>query len=104
MRPPEKCSGATCRDNVCGEGRPFCDPGVSAPVTATDDAVVAGHLDGFIRIYNSETGAIVWSFDTADVGDGDKRRGRQRGLDERVGARTGRWALGHQFRLRFIQP
>ena len=53
------------QSNVCGEGRPFCDPGVSAPVTATDDAVVAGHLDGFIRIYNSETGAIVWSFDTA---------------------------------------
>ena len=44
---------------------PSVIPGVSAPVTATDDAVVAGHLDGFIRIYNSETGAIVWSFDTA---------------------------------------
>jgi polyvinyl alcohol dehydrogenase (cytochrome) len=53
------------QNNVCGEGRPFCDPGVSAPVTATDDAVVAGHLDGFIRIYNSETGDILWSFDTA---------------------------------------
>ena len=54
------------QDNVCGEGRPFCDPGVSAPITATDDAVVAGHLDGFIRIYNSETGDIIWSFDTTE--------------------------------------
>ena len=48
------------------KGRPFCDPGVSAPITATDDAVVAGHLDGFIRIYNSETGDIIWSFDTTE--------------------------------------
>ena len=50
--------------NICGEGRPFCDPGVSAPITAMDGAVVAGHLDGVIRIYNSVTGSIIWSYDT----------------------------------------
>ena len=28
------------QENVCGEGRPFCDPGVSAAITATDGAVM----------------------------------------------------------------
>ena len=50
--------------NVCGEGRPFCDPGVSAAITATEGAVVAGHLDGIIRIYDSASGDIIWSYDT----------------------------------------
>jgi len=52
------------QENVCGDGRPFCDPGVSAAITATDGAVVAGHLDGVIRIYDGASGDIVWSYDT----------------------------------------
>ena len=52
------------QENVCGDGRPFCDPGVSAAITATDGAVVAGHLDGIIRIYDGASGDIVWSYDT----------------------------------------
>ena len=52
------------QNNVCGEGRPFCDPGVSAAITATDGAVIAGHLDGIIRIYDGPTGDIIWSYDT----------------------------------------
>jgi polyvinyl alcohol dehydrogenase (cytochrome) len=59
-----KSCGVTCRRNVCGEGRPFCDPGVSAAITATEGAVVAGHLDGIIRIYDSASGDIIWSYDT----------------------------------------
>jgi polyvinyl alcohol dehydrogenase (cytochrome) len=50
--------------NVCGEGRPFCDPGVSAAITATDGAVIAGHLDGIVRIYDSASGEIIWAYDT----------------------------------------
>ena len=52
------------QENVCGEGRPFCDPGVSAAVTATDGAVIAGHLDGIIRIYDRDSGEIIWSYNT----------------------------------------
>ncbi len=52
------------QENVCGEGRPFCDPGVSAPVTATDGAVIAGHLDGIIRIYDRDSGEIIWTYNT----------------------------------------
>ena len=52
------------QENVCGDGRPFCDPGVSAAITATDGAVIAGHLDGIIRIYDRDSGEIIWSYNT----------------------------------------
>ena len=52
------------QENVCGEGRPFCDPGVSAAITAIDGAVIAGHLDGVIRIYDRDSGEIIWSYNT----------------------------------------
>ena len=37
---------------------------MSAPITATDGAVIAGHLDGIIRIYDRDSGEIVWSYNT----------------------------------------
>ncbi|MDJ0760849.1 MAG: PQQ-binding-like beta-propeller repeat protein [Woeseiaceae bacterium] len=52
------------QDNVCPDELQFCDPGVSAPVTAFPGAVVAGHLDGFIRIYAKEDGEVLWEYDT----------------------------------------
>lgn len=50
-------------DNVCDD-RMGCDPGISAAVTAIPGAVIAGHLDGRLRIYDAETGAVLWSYDT----------------------------------------
>ena len=55
------------QEDICDDGRPFCDPGVSAPLTALDSAVIAGHLDGVIRIYDSESGEIIWSYDTTQA-------------------------------------
>ncbi|MEL7311325.1 MAG: PQQ-binding-like beta-propeller repeat protein [Pseudomonadota bacterium] len=52
------------QENVCTDQMQYCDPGVSAPVTAFPGAVVAGHLDGFLRIYDKRDGAVVWSYDT----------------------------------------
>ena len=52
-------------DNRCGEKRPYCDPGISAAVTAIPGAVVAGHLDGWIRAYTRDNGVVLWEFDTA---------------------------------------
>ncbi len=49
----------------CGEERPFCDPGISAAVTAIPGALFAGHLDGMIRAYAKDTGAVLWEFDAA---------------------------------------
>lgn len=50
--------------NICGDDRPLCDPGVSAPLTAVTGAVIAGHLDGHLRAYDGETGEVVWDYDT----------------------------------------
>jgi len=52
------------QSNVCGEGRPFCDPGVSAAVTAVPGAVIAGHMDGWIRAYSRNSGKRLWEFNT----------------------------------------
>jgi polyvinyl alcohol dehydrogenase (cytochrome) len=47
----------------CGD-RPYCDPGVSAAVTAIPGAALAGHLDGMLRGYERKTGKVLWSYDT----------------------------------------
>ena len=52
-------------DDVC-TAREFCDPGVSAAATAIPGVVLAGHLDGRLRAYDSDTGEVLWSFDTTD--------------------------------------
>lgn len=52
---PEKCAG----------GRPGCSPAQSAAVTAVAGAVLAGSVDGHLRAYDSETGKVIWDYDTA---------------------------------------
>lgn len=52
------------QEDKCGEDRPFCDPGVSAPITAGPGVVFAGHLDGVLRAYDQRSGEVVWDYDT----------------------------------------
>lgn len=42
----------------------YCDPGISAAVTAIPGALFAGHLDGFIRAYAKTDGRVLWEYDT----------------------------------------
>jgi len=55
----------------CGNGRnkrvPACNNnyGLSGAPTVIDGAVVAGSLDGLLRVFDSETGKILYKFDTA---------------------------------------
>jgi polyvinyl alcohol dehydrogenase (cytochrome) len=42
----------------------FCDPGVSAAITAMPGAVFAGHLDGYVRAYSESDGRVLWEFNT----------------------------------------
>jgi polyvinyl alcohol dehydrogenase (cytochrome) len=49
---------------VC-EGREFCQPGLSAAVTAIPGGVVAGAMDGHLRTYDRATGKVLWDFDSA---------------------------------------
>jgi polyvinyl alcohol dehydrogenase (cytochrome) len=41
-----------------------CDPGISQAIAAIPGAVIAGHMDGVIRIYSGETGEVLWSLNT----------------------------------------
>ncbi|TAJ94203.1 MAG: cytochrome C oxidase Cbb3 [Gammaproteobacteria bacterium] len=49
------------------EYMPTCDraAGLSAAALAIDAAVVHGGLDGFLRVFDGETGAVLFRFDTA---------------------------------------
>lgn len=47
----------------CGD-RPGCSPAQSAAVTAIPGVVFSGGLDGHLRAYASEDGAIIWDVDT----------------------------------------
>jgi polyvinyl alcohol dehydrogenase (cytochrome) len=61
----------------CGT-RPKCSPAQSGAVTAMPGVVFSGSLDGHLRAYRSDTGEIVWDFDTAreyDAVNGGKARG-----------------------------
>jgi polyvinyl alcohol dehydrogenase (cytochrome) len=49
--------------STCGDEQ-FCHPGYSGAITATDDLVMAGANDGHIRLYDAQTGDVVWDFDT----------------------------------------
>lgn len=45
--------------DVCND-MPFCTPGVSQAITAIPGAVIAGHLDGRVRIYSRKDGTVLW--------------------------------------------
>ena len=55
---------STITDKECKEVDFNCDPGVSAAVTAIPGAVVVGHLDGNIRIFDKKNGNILWTYNT----------------------------------------
>ena len=49
---------------ACGD-RPMCSPAQSAAITAIPGVVFSGSVDGHLRAYSTESGTIVWTFDTA---------------------------------------
>ena len=51
-------------DKECKEIDTNCDPGISAAVTAIPGALIAGHLDGNIRIYDKKNGTILWAYNS----------------------------------------
>jgi polyvinyl alcohol dehydrogenase (cytochrome) len=48
---------------ACGP-RPGCSPAQSAAVTAIPGVVFSGSLDGHLRAFAADDGAIIWDFDT----------------------------------------
>ncbi len=49
------------QDLLCAEG-PGCSATQSAAVTAIDGAVFSGAADGGMRLYDAETGEVLWNF------------------------------------------
>lgn len=49
---------------TCKERGPQCWGGVAAAITSTDDLVIAGAGDGWLRIHDAATGKVVWQYDT----------------------------------------
>ena len=50
------------RDNRCPDRD--CFGGLSSAITATPELVVAGSLDGYLEIYDADTGATLWNDDS----------------------------------------
>lgn len=50
-------------ENACS-GKRFCEPGYGAPVTITDQMVLAGSTDGYLRIFDAANGQLLWELDT----------------------------------------
>jgi polyvinyl alcohol dehydrogenase (cytochrome) len=49
----------------CTDGRTDCSPAQSAAVTVIPGAVLSGSVDGHLRAYSTDTGKVLWDFDTA---------------------------------------
>lgn len=55
----------TLTENVCGEAKWRCSPGLSAAATlGSDGVVIGGGLDGVVHVFDAGTGAILWSDNT----------------------------------------
>jgi polyvinyl alcohol dehydrogenase (cytochrome) len=51
------------KGDTCGSLKD-CNPGYSQAITATPDLVFAGANDGWLRVFDAKTGAVVWEVDT----------------------------------------
>lgn len=52
-------------DNVCRDDQAYCNPGYPAAITVTPEIVFAGSNDGYLRLFDSLTGDLLWEMDTA---------------------------------------
>ena len=66
-------------ENVCRDDQRFCNPGYGGAITVTPELVIAGSLDGHLRVFATETGKVLWDFDAAkafpSVGNGTAHGG-----------------------------
>lgn len=48
-------------------GRDFCHPGISQAITSAGALVLAGGMDGVMRVHDAATGALLWERDTTET-------------------------------------
>jgi polyvinyl alcohol dehydrogenase (cytochrome) len=49
---------------LCGQRGRGCTPAILGAITAIPGVIFAGAMDGGLRAYDSNTGAIIWQYDT----------------------------------------
>ncbi len=54
---------STPAPDVCGDLK-YCDAGIAQAITAIPGAVIAGHMDGRLRIYSGDDGKLLWELNT----------------------------------------
>jgi polyvinyl alcohol dehydrogenase (cytochrome) len=54
----------------CAKPVPGCSPAQSAALTAIPGVIFSGSMDGHLRAYSAENGAVLWDFDTLRDFDG----------------------------------
>lgn len=54
----------TLTENVCGDVKWRCSPGISAAATLGSGLVFGGGLDGMLRAFDATTGKILWETNT----------------------------------------
>ncbi len=69
-------------EDLCA-GKRFCAPGYGAAITVTDRLVLAGAMDGHLRIFNAETGTLLWDENT------DRAYTAQNGTQAHGGSHSG---------------
>jgi polyvinyl alcohol dehydrogenase (cytochrome) len=50
-------------DDICGDLQ-YCNPGISQAASAFPGAVIAGHMDGRLRVYSGTDGEVLWELNT----------------------------------------
>jgi polyvinyl alcohol dehydrogenase (cytochrome) len=55
---------STLTEDNCGDEKWNCSPGLSAAATVVPGVVFAGGLDGMLRAFAVDTGAVLWKFNT----------------------------------------
>ena len=55
----------SAKPTPCSANQKICSPAQSAAVTAIPGVVFSGSVDGHLRAYSSNNGAVVWDVDTA---------------------------------------
>ena len=55
---------STLTENICGDAKWRCSPGIASAVTVVPGVIFGGGLDGILRAFDANTGTILWETNT----------------------------------------
>jgi polyvinyl alcohol dehydrogenase (cytochrome) len=51
-------------ENICRNDQKYCHPGYGGAITVTPELLIAGSIDGHLRMFDPLTGKVLWDMDT----------------------------------------